>query len=194
MYEGAPDWPDKDRWWDIIERYGVTILYTAPDRDPRVHEVGHRVPRAARPLVAPAAGLGRRADQPRGVGLVLEGTSAASAARSSTRGGRPRPGAIMITPAARAHDAQAGLGDVPVPGLDADVVDEGGNARAAGRRRLPRAHASVAGDAARHLGRPRPLRADLLAQLRPEASTSPATAPGATRTATTGCSAGSTTS
>ena len=30
MYEGAPDWPDKDRWWDIIERYGVTILYTAP--------------------------------------------------------------------------------------------------------------------------------------------------------------------
>lgn len=30
MYEGAPDFPDKDRWWSIIERYGVTILYTAP--------------------------------------------------------------------------------------------------------------------------------------------------------------------
>jgi len=30
MYEGAPDWPDKDRWWEIIERYRVTILYTAP--------------------------------------------------------------------------------------------------------------------------------------------------------------------
>jgi acetyl-CoA synthetase len=30
MYEGAPDWPDKDRWWEIIERYGVSILYTAP--------------------------------------------------------------------------------------------------------------------------------------------------------------------
>ena len=30
MYEGAPDWPDKDRWWDIIERYKVSILYTAP--------------------------------------------------------------------------------------------------------------------------------------------------------------------
>jgi acetyl-CoA synthetase len=30
MYEGSPDTPDKDRWWDIIERYGVTILYTAP--------------------------------------------------------------------------------------------------------------------------------------------------------------------
>jgi acetyl-CoA synthetase len=30
MYEGAPDWPEKDRFWRIIERYGVTIFYTAP--------------------------------------------------------------------------------------------------------------------------------------------------------------------
>ncbi len=30
MYEGAPDWPQKDRLWQIIERYGVTIFYTAP--------------------------------------------------------------------------------------------------------------------------------------------------------------------
>jgi len=30
MYEGAPDWPQKDRFWQIIERYGVTVFYTAP--------------------------------------------------------------------------------------------------------------------------------------------------------------------
>jgi acetyl-CoA synthetase len=30
MYEGAPDYPDKDRWWEIVEKYKVTILYTAP--------------------------------------------------------------------------------------------------------------------------------------------------------------------
>ncbi len=30
MYEGAPDWPDKGRFWQIVERYGVTIFYTAP--------------------------------------------------------------------------------------------------------------------------------------------------------------------
>ena len=30
MYEGAPDWPKKDRFWELIERYGVTIFYTAP--------------------------------------------------------------------------------------------------------------------------------------------------------------------
>jgi len=30
MYEGAPDWPDKDRFWDIVERHAVSVFYTAP--------------------------------------------------------------------------------------------------------------------------------------------------------------------
>jgi len=30
MYEGTPDWPDKDRFWRIVEKHGVSILYTAP--------------------------------------------------------------------------------------------------------------------------------------------------------------------
>jgi acetyl-CoA synthetase len=30
LYEGTPDFPDRDRWWEIVARYGVTILYTAP--------------------------------------------------------------------------------------------------------------------------------------------------------------------
>ena len=30
MYEGAPDWPERDRFWRIVERYGVTVFYTAP--------------------------------------------------------------------------------------------------------------------------------------------------------------------
>jgi acetyl-CoA synthetase len=30
MYEGAPDWPKRDRFWDLVERHGVTIFYTAP--------------------------------------------------------------------------------------------------------------------------------------------------------------------
>src|ERR1035437_4700607 len=30
MYEGSPDWPDRDRFWNIVERHGVSILYTAP--------------------------------------------------------------------------------------------------------------------------------------------------------------------
>ncbi|KYK34151.1 MAG: acetyl-coenzyme A synthetase [Theionarchaea archaeon DG-70-1] len=30
MYEGAPDYPDKDRFWDIVEKYKITVFYTAP--------------------------------------------------------------------------------------------------------------------------------------------------------------------
>jgi acetyl-CoA synthetase len=30
MYEGAPDWPDRGRFWQLIQKYGITILYTAP--------------------------------------------------------------------------------------------------------------------------------------------------------------------
>jgi len=30
MYEGAPDWPQKDRFWSLVEQHGVTVFYTAP--------------------------------------------------------------------------------------------------------------------------------------------------------------------
>jgi acetyl-CoA synthetase len=49
MYEGAPDWPERDRFWTICERYGVTIFYTAPtairafmkwgDAHPKAHDL-----------------------------------------------------------------------------------------------------------------------------------------------------------
>ena len=62
------------------------------DRDPRPHEVGPRARGEARPLLAAAARLGRRADQPRGVDLVPRAHRRRAAAPSSTRGGRPRRG------------------------------------------------------------------------------------------------------
>ena len=65
-----PDFPDKDRWWEIVERYRRRHPLHGADRDPHAHEVGPGARAAARPLVAAAARLGRRADQPRGVGLV----------------------------------------------------------------------------------------------------------------------------
>ncbi len=30
MYEGAPDWPDRGRFWELCEKYGVSVFYTAP--------------------------------------------------------------------------------------------------------------------------------------------------------------------
>ena len=52
MWEGAPDYPDKGIWWEIVERYGVTILYCAPDRDPRLHQVGRGLAGQTRSLAA----------------------------------------------------------------------------------------------------------------------------------------------
>ena len=91
LYEGTPDFPDKDRLWSIVEKYKVTTFYTAPTAIRTFMKWGDEYPGAPRPLVDPADGNGRRADQPRGVGLVLPGDRRRRAARSSTRGGRPRP-------------------------------------------------------------------------------------------------------
>jgi acetyl-CoA synthetase len=46
MYEGAPDWPEKDRFWDLCERHGVTILYTAPTAIRAFMKWGAEHPRA----------------------------------------------------------------------------------------------------------------------------------------------------
>ena len=70
MYEGTPDTPARDRWWQIIEKYKVTILYTAPTTIRTFMKWGERSPRGARPLQPAPARLGGRAHQPRGVDLV----------------------------------------------------------------------------------------------------------------------------
>ena len=69
----------------------VTILYTAPTAIRTIDEVGRRHPGEVRPVVAAPAGHGRRADQPRGLDVVPRAHRPATAARSSTPGGRPRP-------------------------------------------------------------------------------------------------------
>ena len=46
LYEGAPDWPARDRFWDICERHGVTILYTAPTAIRAFMKWGPRHPQA----------------------------------------------------------------------------------------------------------------------------------------------------
>lgn len=42
MYEGAPNYPERDRFWDIIEKYGVTIFYTAPTSIRTFMKWGHQ--------------------------------------------------------------------------------------------------------------------------------------------------------
>ena len=59
MYEGVPNHPGNDRFWEIIEKYRVTMLLHGADGDPHLHEVGRRGAGQARPVVAAAARLRR---------------------------------------------------------------------------------------------------------------------------------------
>ena len=91
MYEGAPDWPQKDRFWSLIETLRRHDLLHGADGDSRVHALGHRVSRSPRPVVAASASdrSASRSIRKRGSGTTRP--SAANAVRSSIPGGRPRP-------------------------------------------------------------------------------------------------------
>ncbi len=157
-----------------LRRHG--LLHRA-DRDPRVHALGHRVARAARSLVAAAARIGRRADQPRSVDLVPPAhRRRALPGRRHLVADRDRHDHDHA--AARRHDARSpGRRRRPFPGISRRDPQRSRATRVDVGRRPARADAAVAGDAARHLRRSRALRPAVLEQVGPTASTSPATAP-----------------
>ena len=92
MYEGAPDWPARDRFWDVIEKYGVTVFYTAPTAIRAFMKWGtehFQKNMICRPCDCWVR-WGNRLTRRRGYGTTSK--SAADAARLLTPGGRPRPG------------------------------------------------------------------------------------------------------
>ena len=161
------------------------------DRDPRLHEMGRRAPRAPRPLLAAPARLGRRADQPEGLALVPQGDRRrALPDRRHLVADRDRPDHDLA--AAGDHRDQARLGDAAAAG---DRRRGLRRERRAGRG-AARACWSCAGPGR---GCCAPSTARRSASSRPTSRASAArptwsaTPPAATRTATSGCWGGSTT-
>ena len=125
MYEGAPDWPDKDRWWSIIEKHRVSILYTAPTAIRSFMRWGTEYP-------------GRRdLSSLRLLGSVGEPINPEAWVWYWTViGGERCPvvdtwwqtetGAILISPLPGITTLKPGSATIPFPGIDADVVDETG--------------------------------------------------------------------
>ena len=112
MYEGAPDYPDKDIWWELCDRYDVTLFYTAPTairacmkwgaKYPNQHDLSHAAP----------AGVGRRADQPQGLAVVPQGDRRRAVPdRRHLVADRDRPHPDLA--AAGHHHHQARLGHDP---------------------------------------------------------------------------------
>ena len=123
MFEGAPDYPHKGIWWELVERYGVTIFYTAPTairacmkwgaEQPNAHDLSSlRVLGTVGEPINPKAWLWYH--------LVI---------------GRERcpivdtwwqteTGQIMISPLPGLTECKPGSATFPLPGVVADVVDE----------------------------------------------------------------------
>ena len=91
MYEGAPNFPENDRFWQIIERYKVNIFYTAPTAIRSFMKWGDEHPAEARPVLACASWARWASPSIPRPGCGTTRSSAGSAAPSSTPGGRPRP-------------------------------------------------------------------------------------------------------
>jgi acetyl-CoA synthetase len=125
LYEGAPDWPDKDRWWSIIEKYRATILYTAPTAIRSFMRWGTELP--AKHDLSSLRLLGS-------VGEPIN--PEAWVWYWKVIGGERCPvvdtwwqtetGAIMITPLPALTTLKPGSATFPFPGIEADVVDERG--------------------------------------------------------------------
>ena len=164
IYEGTPDFPDKDRFWEIVERYGVTILYTAPTAIRTFMKWGAEYP--ARHDLSSLRLLGT-------VGEPIN--PEAWIWYREWIGGNRTPvvdtwwqtetGGIMISPLPGVTTLLPGSATHAVAGYLRRRRQRPRRVRAARRRRIRRADASVAGDAARHLGRRRALRADLLVEV-----------------------------
>jgi acetyl-CoA synthetase len=126
LYEGTPDYPDKDRFWDIVERYGVTILYTAPTAIRTFMKWGTEYP--ARHDLSSLRLLGT-------VGEPIN--PEAWIWYREWIGGNRTPvvdtwwqtetGGIMIAPLPGVTTLLPGSATHPLPGVFADIVDDQGN-------------------------------------------------------------------
>ena len=165
MYEGTPDFPDKDRWWEIIERYKVDILYTAPTAI-RTHMKW-----------GPEYAQQHDLSSLRLLGCVGEPINPEAWVwyHEHIGGGRcpivdtwwqTETGMILITPLPGITTLEARLGDEALPRRRGRGLRRAGQRGRAGRRRLPRAQAAVAGDAARDLQGRRALPGDVLVAVR----------------------------
>jgi acetyl-CoA synthetase len=126
MYEGVPDYPDKDRWWAIVERYGVTILYTAPTAIRAHMKWGEEY--AARHDLSSLRLLGTVGEPINPEAWVWY--------REHIGGDRTpvvdtwwqtETGMILITPLPGVTTLKPGSATRPFPGVDAAVYDERGN-------------------------------------------------------------------
>ncbi len=126
MYEGAPDYPGRDRFWDIIEKYGITILYTAPtairafmrwgDQWPAKHDMSSlRLLGSVGEPINPEAWIWYQKNIGGDRCPIVD------------TWWQTETGAILITPLPGYTATKPGSATQPFPGISAAILDEAGN-------------------------------------------------------------------
>lgn len=125
MYEGAPDWPDKDRFWSIIEKYGVTILYTAPTAIRAFMRWGAGYPQAHDLTSLRLLGSVGEPINPEAWMWYYRHIGGSNCPVVDTWW-QTETGMIMISPLPGVTETKPGSATFPLPGVEAEVVDDKG--------------------------------------------------------------------
>ncbi|KUM33915.1 acetate--CoA ligase [Arthrobacter sp. EPSL27] len=133
MYEGTPDSPHQGRWWEIVEKYKVSILYTAPTAIRTFMKWGKEIPAKSDLSSIRVLGSVGEPINPEAWMWYRE-VIGGNAGKNGERKDTPAPivdtwwqtetGAQMIAPLPGVTATKPGSAQVPLPGIAVDVVDE----------------------------------------------------------------------
>ncbi|MDQ3571265.1 MAG: acetate--CoA ligase [Actinomycetota bacterium] len=125
LYEGAPNYPKEDRWWEICERYGVTIFYTAPTAIRACMKWGAEHPQAHDLSKLRLLGSVGEPINPRAWLWYHENIGGGRCPIVDTWW-QTETGGIMIAPLPGLTETKPGSATVPLPGIEAKILDTGG--------------------------------------------------------------------
>jgi acetyl-CoA synthetase len=135
MYEGAPDYPDKDIWWDVCERYGVNVFYTAPTAIRACMKWGVEYPQKHDLSALRLLGTVGEPINPK-AWLWYWKVIGGERCPVVDTWWQTETGQIMISPLPGVTPAKPGSATRPLPGIEPAVVDEDGNELEAGEQGL----------------------------------------------------------
>ncbi|SNC64922.1 acetyl-coenzyme A synthetase [Kytococcus aerolatus] len=131
LYEGTPDTPHKGRWWEIVEQFGVTVLYTAPTAIRAAMKWGDDIPAGYDLSSIRLLGSVGEPINPEAWTWYRNHIGAGTAPVVDTWW-QTETGAMMIAPLPGVTELVPGSAQVPVPGIEVDVVDDAGRSVADG--------------------------------------------------------------
>jgi len=126
MYEGAPDYPQPDRWWSIIERFGVTIFYTAPTAIRFFMRLGEEWPKKHDLSTLRLLGTVGEPINPEAWKWFYKHIGNERCPIVDTWW-QTETGAIMIAPLPGITKLKPGSASVPFPGIFPEIYDDEGN-------------------------------------------------------------------